>query len=77
MANFVTTERHIYLGNMIHGKDPIESDCENSGHRFAPYMFLLPWLPQFCPDLSQSPMQPFAHPKDATDKIWLKLANWS
>ena len=22
-------------------------------------------------------MQSFPHPKDATDKIWLKLANWS
>ena len=22
-------------------------------------------------------MQPFPHPKDATDKIWLQLANWS
>ena len=22
-------------------------------------------------------MQPFPHPKDATDKIWLKLDNWS
>ena len=36
--------------------------------------FLLPWKPQFWSDLPQNLMQPFPHPKDATDKIWLKPA---
>ena len=27
--------------------------------------------------MPQNLMQPFPHPKDATDKIWLKLVNWS
>ena len=46
-------------------------------HRFAHYMSFCCHGNQFWSDLPQNLMQPFPHPKDATDKIWLKLANWS
>ena len=62
-------------------KDPIKGNWENTGIPFCPLYingrFMLPWLPQFWSDLPQNLMQHFPHPKDATDKIWLKLANWS
>ena len=36
----------------------------------------LPWKPEFQSDLAQNLMQPFPHPNDASDKIWLRLAHW-
>ena len=33
--------------------------------------------PEFWSDLHQNLMQPFPHPNDASDKIWLKSACWS
>ena len=32
---------------------------------------------QFQSDLAQNLMQPFPHPNDASDKIWLPSAHWS
>ena len=59
-------------------EDPIKGDWENAETLFFPLNvngnFL---LPQFWSDLPEDLMQPFPHPKDATDKIWLKLANLS
>ena len=37
---------------------------------------MLPWKPEFWTDLHQNPMQPFPHPNDASDKIWLQSASW-
>ena len=62
-------------------KDPIKGDWENSETPFfSLYIngrFLLPWSPQLWSDLPKNLMQPFPHPKNATDKIWLKLTSWS
>ena len=61
-------------------KDPIKGDWENAETLFFPLYvngrFLLPWLPLFWSDLLKNLPQPFPLPNDATDKIWLKLANW-
>ena len=53
-------------------KDPIKGNWENA----EAGSFLLPLLPQFRFDQPQNLMQAFHDPKDATHKIWLKLANW-
>ena len=38
---------------------------------------MLLWKPEFWTDLHQNLMQTFPQPNDASDKIWLRLANWS
>ena len=51
------------------------------GHRFAHYMsmeaFCCHGNHSFDPICPQNLMEPFPYPKDASDKIWLKLVNWS
>ena len=56
-------------------KDPIKNSRENVMTPFSPLQpygsYLLPWKPEFWSDLHQNLMQPFPHPNDASDKIWL------
>ena len=62
-------------------KDPIKNSRENVATPFSPLQpygsYLLPWKPEFWPDLAQNLMQAFPHPNDASDKIWLQSAPWS
>ena len=56
-------------------KDPIKNCRENVMTLFSPLQpygsYPLPWKPEFWSDLHQNLMQPFPHPNDASDKIWL------
>ena len=57
-------------------KDPIKNSQKRDDALF-PIITLwdgsypLPWKPEFWSDLHQNLMQPFPHPNDASDKIWL------
>ena len=37
---------------------------------------MLPWTPEFQPDVPQNLMQPFPPPDNASHKIWSRLAIW-
>ena len=61
-------------------QDPIKNEAARVFTTFSPLYpygsYRLPWKPEFFPDLAQNLMQPFPHPNDASDKIWLRSAYW-
>ena len=61
-------------------KDLIKSIQENMMTPFFPLLlygsYLLPWKPEFWPDLDQNVLKSFPHPNDASDKISFQSANW-
>ena len=61
-------------------KNLIKGNWENRRHLLSHYLSIGAFCchgNQFWSDLPQNWMHPFPLPKDVTDKIWLKLANWS
>ena len=60
---------------------PIENEGPIVFTTFSPLLpygsYPLPWKPEFQSDLVQNLMQPFPHPNDASDKIWLRSVHWS
>ena len=61
-------------------EDPIKSEGARVLTRFSPLRpygsYLLPWKPEFRSNLAKNLMQPFPHPTDASDKIWLQSTRW-
>ena len=62
-------------------EDPIKNEDARVLTRFSsllPYgSYPLPWKPEYQSDLTKNLMQPFPHPNDALDKIWLQSVHWS
>ena len=53
-------------------EDPIKNEVFTTFSPLYPNgSYWLPWKPEFQSDLAQKLMQPFPHPNDASDKIWL------
>ena len=56
-------------------EDPVKNEGARVLTRFS-WSYPLPWKPDFQSDLAKNLMQPFPHPNDASDKIWLQSACW-
>ena len=61
-------------------EDPIKNEGARVFTTFSPLYsygsYWLPWTPEVRSDLVQNLMHPSPLPKDASDKIWLRLAHW-
>ena len=76
LAELIQALMHV-IATCKYEEDPIKNLWENVMTPFFPLVpygsYLLPRKPEFWSDLAQNLMQPFPHPNDASDKIWLRL----